>query len=485
MGLERLFDSISEADVLRRRAIVEQVKLLENGNPPLFYQGRDPASGKVKLSSNSASQERVAQLMTNIQPNIGQVGSHRGYDIGSNARRQKNRRIEGNPDVKQLVFVRRATTDQLWVRSQMQALMIEERPRLPNVPSKLVPDACSLSSTGPKITDFIVLINSPPYGNANQRSNVHRYDGLKLTTFYRSAVPDTGIIAYLITVGKRGFWINDQPGWIQYDFLDSTEPNQPGLYDIIKRPDPYQAPRRIGSIEVTSTSNIYLKHILLNYDRNAYYSIGYNAVQTTNCVRLADYTTGAITAGSTITTDTLAADDFGNTCIYQEILSYDNSTNTFLGQSPIDLGTYLSKARVIFDYNTKNLIFLKDPSIQLSTIQTNLTDYIFGIAPIFDDYPFSHATFDDDYLYYGELSTTDKNKVFQKKYPIENIFDSNFLLETTTINFATIPDTEAMIYESYDPRSLTHPDVPEFWAIAYDIGDRIPSGSVQPDQLAP
>jgi hypothetical protein len=78
MDFDRLFASIDDADAVRKQSLSDEQARLELGHDPLFYEGRDPVTGKVR------TQLGVVRSLSNVQPEMGQSGiGVGGFDVGS------------------------------------------------------------------------------------------------------------------------------------------------------------------------------------------------------------------------------------------------------------------------------------------------------------------------------------------------------------------------------------------------------------------
>jgi hypothetical protein len=427
MDFERFFDAIDEADAARKEKVVEQQQLQEQGHDPLFYQGRDPVFGRAM------TQGGLVPLLSNIQPAIGQVGiGVGGFDVGTRSlfRGDRRRPPLTNPDAKQLILIRRLATDEIWVRSQTEAIKIYSGGR-----SQL--SFASLSSTGAKITDFIVLISAGTWGadlgqldsQGYRQAALIRWDGLASKVLFRAGFSEFYSIPFFpvtFCVAKRGFWVSyGSPGSAIF-------------------PPPYPS----GSFP-------------------SYWQVGKTSVQEKSC-------STTTTSGGDTYALSFSSDDYGLVETLTTV-SFPGNPDRAIGRGPVGLGTKKSGVRLLYDYPQDKFVYVRS-GIAIGEVAPPTAGRI-------DSLEVSNTCFDEKFLYEGKLNPLDINEVIQSKYLIATAYQAASKVDTT-LDFFEIPNSTGLTPITIDPKVLGFRSLEFqenlFAAIAFDLGERLAQGSLGP-----
>lgn len=424
---------IEESRQQRHKKAVGQARVSDTRKGGVFAAGQDNNTGQPLVRAIGGSAVPVRSL-SNIQPEIGQQGRSdgRGFDIGNRLLLGKKSRRPPltNPDAKQLILIRRPMTDEIWVRSQTEAIKIYDGGR------SLISFA-SLSSTGAKITDFIALISAGVWGaDLGQLGNLGfreagliRWDGLASTVLYRAGFSEFYSIPFFPTtlcVAKRGFWVSyGSPG-------------------ITVFPPPYTP----GSFP-------------------SYWQVGRSSVQETTCYV-------ATSPGIATYTLSLASDDYGS-LESSAMQGFPGSLDQASGRTPVGLGSKKSGVRLLYDYPQDKFVYVRSG--------LNIGEVVPPTSGRIDSLEVSNTCFDQQSLYLGKLNPLDINKVIQSTYPIAAAYQDGFKIDTV-LDFFEIPNSAGLAPTTIDPRTLGFSSL-EFQddlyvAIAFDLGERLPARSLGP-----
>jgi hypothetical protein len=373
----------------------------------------------------------------------------------------------GNPGVKQLILINRNGAFELWVRSPTAAILLTDIVDI---------SACSLTSTGPKITDFVVLFSG--ISRLGLTNKLDRFDGQQRTILYRAGnFGDTNpYIPRTLCLAKRGFWVSIP----QKRFVDL--PINPNLeyqaIPIIILVDLFHFPPiRIGLFEYTKIYGVVtIEKTTLDYYFSSYWQAGSNPVQEISSCHTAGVSTRTIpsSGGQTFVSTieeilNLASDDSGT--LVRRILA--EGSGEYSGYRPVGLGTKESRVRLLYNYDTSQYEYLQD--------DRTLRSFIPGIDGIPDSIDLSNAFFDDRFLHVGHLNPIDKNQVLESIYPLARSYEDAYKTDKI-INFFEIPNTTDLSFASWDPNSgATRPSA-DYLAIAYDRGEKIGRQYPSPDQ---
>lgn len=421
MDVDRLFNSLDQAERIRHLNTASAQRGLDNDPHSGFYQGRDAVFGLPLV--NGSGGVRRSQLHTNVQSVLGQPGVNAGgFDVGSRRRTSNNNRRQhfSTPDAKQLILMRRDQINQIWVRSQTEAIKIYE--------GGVFPFFASLSSTGAKITDFIVTISAYWTVNLGQldsngftRATLIRWDGLVSTVLFRAGFldldPSTFLYPTIVCVAKRGFWVS-----VHF-------PND-GLYS-----GPFPS----------------------------YWQVGKSVVQETSCSAVSS-------SGVRSYTLSLASDDYGSV-----VTQSDGEIVQTTGRQPVGLGAKKSGVRLLYDHDQQKFLY-----VRFGLVLGEVTPPTSGLINSLDS---SNTCFDEQFLYFGQINPLDINEVIQSRYPIAAGYQDAFKVDTP-LDFFEIPLSAGLTPFTLDPRlpdfsSLEYQD-DFFAAIAFDLGERLIYGSLSP-----
>jgi hypothetical protein len=463
---DELRRQIAQAREQRLEDVIKRDRTDRRQIEPARLAGYD-GSGRPLVRSLGGNALPLAAV-GNVQGELGQLGRSdgRGFDVGSRSQKQRFKGRESS-DPKQLVLIRRPTTDELWVRSPTAAILLSS--------GNFFVSACSLSSTGSKITDFVALVSSG--GGPERQNGLERFDGQQRSFLHRAGnfVDTNPYIPRTLCLAKRGFWISIP----QTRFVNNL-PINPNLeyqaIPIIILVDLFHPPIRIGLFEYTKIYGVEtIEKTTLDYYFSSYWQAGSNPVQEISSCRVIGISTRTIhssSGGETFVSTieeilNLASDDFG-TLVRR---TFAEGSGEYSGYRPVGLGTKKSRVRLLYNHDANQYEYKRNDAV--------LGIFTLGIGGVALTIDLSNASFDEHFLYLGHLASL--NRVTQYRYPLDRAYDEAYRT-STEIEFFAIPNTSGLSFDSWDPNSGKSRPEAEYLAIAYDIGEKLDRQYPVPDR---
>jgi hypothetical protein len=187
MDFDRLFASIDDAEVVRKQSVLDEQSRLELGHDPLFYEGRDSVTGKVK------TQLGAVRSLSNVQPEMGQVGiGVGGFDVGSrrSPRDLVKRVVRG--DVKLVATVDRGITREYWLGGDRKTPIL-----IASVTKAEIVDA-HFESTGAELDQWLFAV----------RTKVGTAYRVRLFTNTGAMQDSTSVKNGYLQYKGAGFWVS-------------------------------------------------------------------------------------------------------------------------------------------------------------------------------------------------------------------------------------------------------------------------------------
>jgi hypothetical protein len=253
MNLGDLFESIDNSDISRREQILEEVRIREQGLEPVFYQGPDAFTGRVRTSQGQMP------LVSNLELEPGVLGiGALSFDVGERRKRRYVRPpVQGEVTVLATVF--KEGVWEVWLGGDRKPELIATVPLQPTGVLELI---------GPGKRDWIVSLK---YG-IDAQCTIACYFGQNPTQNWSLI----GLPAFAMQYRGRGFWSGYGAEYEAGNFatVDDIPPERhySGFILVHESPDLFTGVN--DYLNTTFDFGQYTQIILRNFDTQVYgYSV--------------------------------------------------------------------------------------------------------------------------------------------------------------------------------------------------------------------